>query len=154
LDIGFIDHLRIVTTSNYNSLTGLHTSNITVNYSTHKVFSSQHDFQLTPGWRPFHTKFLVFFSQPDFRLSTLATDWLSQTVPVITSLYGPHRKPFFCWLYHRCVLVFRGSHVIATQTAHWWVGARLSTAVCLICFAVVAYSILISPHLPSPTPKR
>jgi hypothetical protein len=29
LDIGFIDHLRIVTTSNYNSLTELHTPNIT-----------------------------------------------------------------------------------------------------------------------------
>jgi hypothetical protein len=29
LGIGFIDHLQIITTSNYNSLTELHTPNIT-----------------------------------------------------------------------------------------------------------------------------
>jgi hypothetical protein len=29
LDIGFIDHVRIVTTSNFKSLTGLHAPNIT-----------------------------------------------------------------------------------------------------------------------------
>jgi hypothetical protein len=38
LEIAFIDHLRIVTTSNYNSLTELH-SKYHCNYSTYKVFS-------------------------------------------------------------------------------------------------------------------
>jgi hypothetical protein len=38
LDIEFIDHLRIVTTSNSNSPTELHIPNIAVNYSTRKVF--------------------------------------------------------------------------------------------------------------------
>jgi hypothetical protein len=38
LNIGFIDHLRIVTTSNYNSLTELHTPNITVT-TAHTKFS-------------------------------------------------------------------------------------------------------------------
>jgi hypothetical protein len=47
LDIGFSDHLQIVTTRNYNSLTELHTPNITVNYGTYKVSSSHSEFQLT-----------------------------------------------------------------------------------------------------------
>jgi hypothetical protein len=38
LVIGFIDHLQVVTTSNYNSLAELHTPNITVT-TAHKVFS-------------------------------------------------------------------------------------------------------------------
>jgi hypothetical protein len=40
LDIGFIDHLRIVTTSDYNSLMELHTPNITV--TTAHIKSSLH----------------------------------------------------------------------------------------------------------------
>jgi hypothetical protein len=38
LMIGFTEHLQNVTTNNYDSLTGLHTPKITVNYRIHKVF--------------------------------------------------------------------------------------------------------------------
>jgi hypothetical protein len=40
LDIGFIGHLRIVNTSDYNSLTGLHTPNISG--TTAQITSSLH----------------------------------------------------------------------------------------------------------------
>jgi hypothetical protein len=53
---------------NCNSLTELHTPNI-----THKVFSSQPDFQLSTlatNSQPFHTNLLVFSSPPDFQLTT------------------------------------------------------------------------------------
>jgi hypothetical protein len=57
--IAFIDHLRIVTTSNYNSLTELDTPNIAVNYSTHKVFPVITSRFLVAGFntvclRPYH----------------------------------------------------------------------------------------------------
>jgi hypothetical protein len=48
LVIGFTDHFRIVTTSNYKSR-GITHSKCHCNYSTHKVFSSHPDFQLPPG---------------------------------------------------------------------------------------------------------
>jgi hypothetical protein len=67
LDIGFIDHLCVVTTSTYNSLMGLHTSNISV--TTPHIKSSVHS--------------LIF---------NWALNSLLQTAPVITSQHGPHRK--------------------------------------------------------------
>jgi hypothetical protein len=54
----------------YYSLHWITHSKYHCNYSTHKVYSSQ----------------------PDFQLSTLATDWMPQTVQVIISRHGPHRK--------------------------------------------------------------
>jgi hypothetical protein len=42
-DIGFIDHLRIITASNYKSH-GITVSKYYYNYSTHKVSPSQPDF--------------------------------------------------------------------------------------------------------------
>jgi hypothetical protein len=56
--------------SNYNSLTELHVPNI-----THKVFSSQPDFQLNTlatNSRPFHTNLLVFSSPPDYQMTKLS----------------------------------------------------------------------------------
>jgi hypothetical protein len=47
LDIGFIDDLRIITTSNYNSLEELHTPNITV--TTAHINSPK--FSLTVFWK-------------------------------------------------------------------------------------------------------
>jgi hypothetical protein len=65
-DIVFIDHLRIVNTSNYNSLAELHTPNITVNYSTYNVFSSQPDFQLSSE--------LVALNCPSYNISAWAIE--------------------------------------------------------------------------------
>jgi hypothetical protein len=65
--IGFIDYLWIVTTRNRNSPKELHTPNITV--TTAHVKSSLHS--LTFNW---------------------ALNLLLQTVPVITSWHGPHKK--------------------------------------------------------------
>jgi hypothetical protein len=70
LDIGFIEHLQIVTTSNYSSLTGLHIPNITG--TTAHIKASVYN--LTFNWRPFHTNLLVFSSQPYFQLSTELID--------------------------------------------------------------------------------
>jgi hypothetical protein len=44
LDIGFIEHLHVVTTNNYNTITNFHTLQIT---TAHTVFSSQPDVQVT-----------------------------------------------------------------------------------------------------------
>jgi hypothetical protein len=41
-------------------------------------------------------------------------------------------------LYHCCVCVCCGSHVIVTQPVHWRADGCLATAVCLVYFAAVA----------------
>jgi hypothetical protein len=45
-----------------------------------------------PGWRPFHTNFLVFSSQVDFHLTT---NWVAPIVFLIIILHGPSIKHRF-----------------------------------------------------------
>jgi hypothetical protein len=69
------------------------------------AFSSLTDWLSTdwvPAWRPFHANHVIFFSQPDFQLSTLATNWLPQTVPVIISALTAQKTPFLCYLFSCC----------------------------------------------------
>jgi hypothetical protein len=85
---------------------GLDTGFIDRNYSIHKAFSSQ----------------------PDFQLSTLATNWLPQTVPVITSRYvphGKHRSVVAVPLLRSCLLGLPRDR----YSAHWW----LPSSGCLSC---------------------
>jgi hypothetical protein len=91
LNIAFTDHLRIVTTSNYDSLTELHTPSITVTTAhiksslhslTFQLTSSQADRHFTPtSCSPLHS--------PTFNW---ALNLLLQTVPFITPWHVPHRK--------------------------------------------------------------
>jgi hypothetical protein len=93
LDIAFIDHLLIVTTSNYNSLTGLHTPNIT--RTTEQTKSSLHS--LTFNWLAPRQ------SQRYFQLSTgrlvkvKVTLWLAvyrQSVPLDVKALETHDQRF------------------------------------------------------------
>jgi hypothetical protein len=145
IETGFIGHLQVVTTNNYNTIANLHTLQITVAYRlvfsvcynqhysfpgnglltveilqlprshhcplalncTDQVFSSQTSLQLTfttelPGWRLSHTNILVSSSQTHSELSTLASNWLPQTVPVITSRHGLQRKHRFPQFLYCC----------------------------------------------------
>jgi hypothetical protein len=66
LDIGFIDHLRIVTTS----ITISRDYTLELQHTQNPLFTVRLSTDLLPGWRPFHTNLRVLSSQPDFQLST------------------------------------------------------------------------------------
>jgi hypothetical protein len=54
------------------------------------------------GWRPFHTNLLVFFSQPDFQLSTKLSGWRPR---YIVPLHGPRRKHRFRQFLYCCMRI-------------------------------------------------
>jgi hypothetical protein len=66
LVIGFIDHLQVVTTSNYNSLTGLHALKITV--TAHTVFSSLHSLHHSFPGNGFQRRMLPLLWVPELYL--------------------------------------------------------------------------------------
>jgi hypothetical protein len=99
LDIGFIDHLQIVTTSNYNTITDFYTLPITPAHtkSFQSAFTSHFlvtDFNTliitlvlnyTPKYHCNHNTHKVFFSLPDFLLST-------ELRLTYNPFHGPRRK--------------------------------------------------------------
>jgi hypothetical protein len=98
LDIGFIDHLytKLVTTGNYRAMANLHNLQFTVTH-TLSLFQPAMLSLVVAWWRLQQWRFLFPCSSPlcmevPFQLSTLATDWLPQTVTVITYRHGLHRK--------------------------------------------------------------
>jgi hypothetical protein len=85
LDIRFIDHLQIVTTSNCNSLTELHTLNITITIATDFITVI---ITVSRSCYKYHCNYST--------LKVFSFNWalnlLLQTVPVITSRHGTNRK--------------------------------------------------------------
>jgi hypothetical protein len=68
---------------------------VSLNYThqiSHKVITAALSTNYIPGWRPFHTSLLVFSSQPNFQLSTLAVELLPTTLATNSFLHSsPYR---------------------------------------------------------------
>jgi hypothetical protein len=115
--IGFIDHLQVATTNNYNAISNLHTSQIT---RAHAMFS--------PACSIFTRRLLITASNNDYCSSSVTksslkggslqtasflhrlpqrTNSVAQIVFLITPLHGPSRKHRFkqylyCYMRIRC----------------------------------------------------
>jgi hypothetical protein len=90
LDIAFIDHFntQLAITLNYSAIADLHTLQITSVLSLLQLPLAASWWRLLTVAIP-----LPLWMATSFQLSVLATtNWLPQTVPVVISQHGPHRK--------------------------------------------------------------